>query len=149
LYVENEIQRLSFILGGRVVDSRQHFLRLSIPKTYSTLMKLGIENDYTMGYADNVGFRAGTARPFLWFDLNRNKITDLTIHPFVYMDGTLNEYLKISIEDSCDLIDELYKEVCKYGGNFVFIWHNETIGDYKKWNGWNKVLEHTLNLKNR
>ena len=148
LYVENEIERLAYILGDRVVNSRQHFLRLSISKTYSTLLKLGIENDYTMGYADNVGFRAGTARPFQWFDLNRNKITDLTIHPFVYMDGTLNEYLKISTEESCRLIDELYKEVSKYGGDFVFIWHNETIGDYKKWKGWKSVLEHTLKLKN-
>jgi hypothetical protein len=148
LYVENEMQRLSYILGDKIVHSRQHFLRLSISKTYSTLLKLGVENDYTMGYADNVGFRAGTARPFLWFDLNRNKITDLTIHPFVYMDGTLNEYLKISTEESCRLIDELYKEVSKYGGDFVFIWHNETIGDYKKWEGWKSVLEHSLNLKN-
>ena len=71
-----------------------------------------------MGYAEQTGFRAGTARAHKWFDLEENKTTDLTIHPFVYMDGTLNEYLNLSIQESKNRIQELFEEVKTYGGDF-------------------------------
>lgn len=145
-YLLNEKERLELILKNVVEHSRQHFLKLKIPLTYQTISSMELKHDYTMGYADQVGFRAGTARPHKWFDLSKNRISDLIIHPFVYMDGTLNEYMKLEPDQAMILIEKLYKEVKKYGGDFMFIWHNETIGDYGKWLGWKKVLEFTLNL---
>jgi hypothetical protein len=146
-YLLNEKERLETILNKTVENSRQHFLKLKIPRTYPVLKEMGIKHDYTMGYADKVGFRAGTARPHQWFDLNKNTTTSLTIHPFAYMDGTLNEYMGLTIEESKEKILTLYKEVKKFGGHFVFIWHNETIGNYGKWAGWQDVLEYSLNMK--
>jgi hypothetical protein len=148
-HVKEEKERLEKIIGDEVINTRQHFLKLKVRVTYSNLNSLGFKNDYSMGYADCVGFRSGTARPHFWFDLSKNKITDLMIHPFVYMDGTLNEYLKLSIDESKNVIWKLFTEVTRFGGDFIFIWHNETIGNYGHWNGWNEILEYTLSLKNR
>jgi hypothetical protein len=143
-FLHNEIERLEEITAKRIYSSRQHFLMLEFPQTYRTLVGQEIKHDYTMGFADIAGFRAGTARPFLWFDLHKNKCTSLTIHPFAYMDGTLNQYLKLNIDEAKAKISELVNEVRSHGGDFVFIWHNETIGNYGIWRRWTEVFQWTL-----
>ena len=145
-FIHSEIERLQTITEKHVRMSRQHYLMLSFPKTYQNLIEQEIEHDYSMGYADIIGFRAGTARTFSWFDLSTNKRTELRIHPFAYMDGTLHEYLKLSTNEAEERIAKLYLETKSYGGSFVFLWHNDTIGDYGHWKDWSKVLEFSLRL---
>ena len=146
--IQIEKKELENVLGNEVSSSRQHFLKLDLTKTYKALIENGFINDYTMGFAEQAGFRAGTARSHQWFDLVNNEVTKLTIHPFVYMDGSLKEYMNLSIEESKKRILDLYQEVQTYGGDFIFLWHNETIGDYAKWKGWSEVLNYTLALNN-
>lgn len=144
--ISDEKNALAHILDSEIETSRQHFLRYMLPESYRTLLDVGIKNDFTMGFADEVGFRLGTARSVPWYDLLKEEITELMIHPFVYMDGTLNEYLKLTPEEAKERVTLLYEEVKKYGGTFRFIWHNETIGNYNHWAGWSDVLQHTLDL---
>ncbi len=139
-----EKSRIEEIISSEVTLSRQHFLKLKIPYTYEQLISSGLVNDFTLGFAELPGFRAGIARPFLWYNLKKEIITELSIHPFSYMDGTLNEYMGLSSDSAISKIDDLKNEVRKYGGDFVMIWHNETIGDYGKWEGWKSVLDHSL-----
>ena len=99
-----------------------------------------------MGYAEQTGFRAGTARCFKWFDLLKNEATNLNIHPFAYMDGTLLEYLKLTPSEAKIRIGELYHEVQKYGGAFSFLWHNETISGYQHWESYKEVFKENFVL---
>jgi hypothetical protein len=138
-----ETDRLRGILDRPVTESRQHFLKLNIPHTYRKLIHLGFQRDFTMGFAEEPGFRAGTAHPFYFFDLSRNITTDYQIIPFVYMDGTLREYKKWTPEQAKMQIDELVKEVKTFGGTFCCIWHNETIAEAGSWGGWRSVFEYT------
>ena len=146
--IQKEKENLQVITEKIITGSRQHYLRFQLPESYRGLINAGIEDDYSMGFAEHLGFRSGTARAHKWFDLKSNEITELTIHPFVYMDGTLHEYMGLTTSDSQSRIKDLYDEVEEFGGDFIFIWHNETIGDYNNWNGWSEVLDFTLNLKN-
>jgi hypothetical protein len=70
----------------------------------------------------------------------------LTLHPVTYMDATYKNYLKMSVEEAKADLQVLAKEIKKYGGNLVAIWHNESIGDYKDWKGWVNLLDFTLAL---
>ena len=140
-----EIERLNSITDNEVSLSRKHFLKLNIPETYRNLERAGITNDYSMGYADNIGFRASICSPYTFFDLLQNKVLNLTIHPFAYMDGTLNEYLGLSIEDAKEKVASLKQQVKEVGGVFIGIWHNETVNDIGIWKGWRTVYEGAIN----
>ena len=141
-----EIERLEQITGYRPHSNRQHFLLLRLPHTYNQLIIMGITHDYTMGYAEQTGFRAGTARTFKWFDLQKNEVTHLNVHPFVYMDGTLLEYLQLSPDKAIHRIENLYATVKKYGGTFSFLWHNETITGYQHWATYQDVFKANFSL---
>lgn len=140
----HEKERLEKITQNPVKFSRQHFLRLKLPETYNILLEQKIEFDFSMGYAELPGFRMGTARLCPWFNLQTNTITELQLQPFCYMDGTLNEYLKLSPHHALEEIESLKNAVKKHGGTFSFIWHNETMGFNHHWQGWECVFEKSI-----
>ena len=140
----NEVKRLGNILNREVIYSRQHFLRLDLPITYRRLIDLGILEDYSMGYASQVGFRAGTSLPFFFYDLDMETQTQLLVHPFAIMDGTLNEYLKLTTDEAQYLVKEIIDSVKEVNGRFVSLWHNETLTENRHWDTWKKVYEYTL-----
>jgi len=144
--LKEEVERLSNVLNKEVTKSRQHFLRMSLPRSYQQLIELDIKDDFTMGYASQPGFRAGVSVPFKFYDLENDATTSLTIHPFAIMDGTLRDYLNISVSDSYNVITKVIDEVRKVNGTFGFLTHNETLGGQKRWKGWpelyRKILEY-------
>lgn len=144
--ISGEKLRLEKVINDPVLHSRFHFLRFTLPESYRSLKHAGIPSDYSMGYAGHCGFRAGTANPFLWYSLETEEVTQLEVFPFTYMDGTLNEYMKLSVEEAKAKVRSLYDEIALCGGNMIAIWHNETIGDYNHWNGWSDVLKYNLSL---
>jgi len=137
----DEIHRLQQITGKPVIQSRQHFLRMKLPDTYRNLADNGIQEDYSMGYAEEFGFRAGTSQPFYFFDLEKNMCTKLKIFPFQIMDVTMRRYKKYSIEKSKQVLNTLIDTTRIYHGNFISLWHNESLGTDKYWNGWRALFE--------
>jgi len=131
-----ETERLSKILKREVERSRQHFLKLTLPETYRNLINNDITHDYTMGYAEVPGFRASICTPFPFFDLDLDSQTNLMIHPFAVMDGTLHDYLKLTPQKASETISELISEVKKVGGTFIPLWHNTSLNENGDWNGW-------------
>jgi hypothetical protein len=136
-----ELKRLQKITGIQITKSRQHFLRLKFPDTYRQLLNAGIIEDYTMGYADQNGFRAGICTPFNFYDLENESTTNLVILPFQVMDVTLKDYLKLSPEEAMKEVENLMLEVKNVNGTFVSIWHNETVTDSGLWKEYRVVFE--------
>jgi hypothetical protein len=139
-----EVRRLESIVNREVVRSRQHFLKLDLPGAYQRLIDLGIKEDYTMGYASQVGFRAGTSLPFPFYDLDVEMETNLILHPFAIMDGTLNEYMELTVDEAQYLTKEIIDKVKRVNGTFISLWHNETVSDNRHWKDWKQVYEFTL-----
>ena len=136
-----EIKRLSGTLNQEVKLSRQHYLKLHIPKTYQKLLEENVLNDFTMGFASQPGFRAGICTPFKFYDLQSEKSTPLIIVPFAVMDGTFRQYLGLNPEQSFPIIKKMIESVAEVGGTFVSLWHNDSLCDCGHWKGWKELYE--------
>jgi len=142
--LKEEKTLLEEISNQKVTKSRQHFLKLTLPQTYQHLIKLGIQEDYSMGYAAEIGFRASIAQPFDWYDLENEKITDLKIHPFQIMDGTLKNYLKLTPQKAIEESEKMIEIIKSVGGTFISLWHNSSFSSESGWQDWGEVYEAIL-----
>lgn len=142
--VEKESERLSDVLHRRTVRNRYHFLRLTLPSSFNALIENNILHDYTMGYADEPGFRAGTGTPYPFFDLESDSETALTIHPFVAMDSTFYYYKKSTIESAEEKYRQLAEEAKSVGCTLSLLWHNQSLCEDFGWHGWRGLYERTL-----
>jgi hypothetical protein len=139
--INSEAVRLKNIVEEDIRLSRFHYIRLFMPQSYQDLLKAGITEDYSMGYPDEPGFRAGIARPYYFYDVISDKFTNLKIFPFQVMDVTLFNYKDLSPEVSRGVISELINETRKVGGLFISIWHNTSLLDNPEWRCWREVFE--------
>jgi hypothetical protein len=139
-----EIKGLSKVLHRDIRISRQHFLKNTLPGTYLHLLKNGITDDYSMGYASTPGFRAGIADPFPFFDLVHGKATSLVIHPVALMDVTMKDYLGLTPGEAKQTIGSFVNTIKSVNGEFVAVWHNESFDETGRWKGWDHVFEDLL-----
>lgn len=142
--ISSELSRLKAILSKDIVASRFHYLRLFTPASYMDLSNAGITEDYTMGYADEPGFRAGIARPYPFYNVKDDCQTGLMIIPFQVMDVTLYNYKKLEPQDGLEIILKIINETRIAGGLFTTIWHNTSLLDSPEWKGWRMVFETML-----
>ena len=142
--VKMEINKLARLIKREIKRSRQHFIKLHLPHTYQNLLDLDIVKDYSMGYPDRIGYRAGFAGSFLFYDLTTERQTKLRIYPFVMMDVTMNAYMKLSIEEAKQKIDQVIFKVKEVDGLLMSIWHNHTLCDKDNWKGWREVYAYFL-----
>jgi len=145
--LREEALRLRTILNKDIIAGRFHYIRMLSPKCYLDLIEVGITEDYSMGYPDEPGFRAGIARPYFYYDVAGDKQTSLKIFPFQVMDATLYQYKNLDSTASGRLISELISATRKAGGLFVSIWHNTSLLENEEWQPWRGVFE--MMLKNQ
>ena len=141
---KRECQLLSYHTDKKVNGSRQHYLMMELADTYRSLIALGIQHDYSMGYGSVNGFRASVARPFYWYDLQNEKITSLLIHPFCYMDSTAIFYERLNTEMAFERMNTLYESIKQVDGTFSFILHNHFLAEQAEWGMWRKLYEDFL-----
>lgn len=142
--LEIEIDRLSKIIHKPITRNRFHFLLLNLPASYKTLIANGITKDYSLGYANAVGFRASISSPFPFFDLTSNAETTLMLHPFSTMDTALMRHMHLSVDEAWKKTRTIMDACQAVGGCFCGIWHNENLSEIFGWQGWRKLFEQVL-----
>lgn len=117
---------------------------LNLPQTYRRLINLDIKEDFTMGFAQQIGFRAGTCTPFPFYDLDMDFTTKLIVNPFAVMDASLNFYMELTPDEAYQRICKLVDEVKRVDGTFMSLWHNESLSDKWDWKGWKDLYQRMI-----
>lgn len=142
----SEKKQLERILLSSVNSSRQHYLKIGFPDYFEQINNAGVQHDYSLGFADAPGFRAGTSRPFYFYNLKSDKKSDLMLHPFCIMDRTLKSYQQLTFTQIEKVYADFTLSLKKVNGMFVTLWHNETFSEQREWRGWKKLFEKVLKL---
>lgn len=114
------------IENQQVTTSRHHYLRSLQPEDMESLIDAHITDDFTMGYADIVGFRLGTCRAIQFINPKTKRLTSLTLHPLTIMDCSLSEphYMNLNYNQALSYAQTLIEQTKKHNGDLCLLWHN-------------------------
>lgn len=116
------------------IKARMHYLKFRHPYTYRYLVSSGIQHNSTMGYAEHIGFRAGTCWPYPVFDPLTQQELQITESPLIAMDVSLYGQSYMGIRDMETImlkLTNLYDVTNKVGGRFEFLWHNSNLTGFE------------------
>jgi hypothetical protein len=144
--IQFEVKKLAELAGKPIIHSRQHFLRYRLPETFRYLLQAGIRQDYTLGLYSEIGFRTGMAIPYPWFDLARNEMTELMLHPTLAMDRTLQAYMKLSPAEAFIEVNMFVEKVRQVNGTFTLLLHNDSLSESGEWKGWRDAVKQMIGV---
>ena len=107
---------------------RSHYLNCSIDQMQHW-EKMGITDDFTMMFPDQVGFRLQTTRAVRWINPETMQLTNLVLHPLTIMDCTLSnpQYMNLCEDEAYFECERLIEKIRQNAGEVVLLWHNTSI----------------------
>jgi hypothetical protein len=99
------------------------------PQDMLELIRAGITDDYSLGYADMAGFRLGTCRAVKFINPQSKVLTNLTLHSLNIMDRTLSDkrYMYMNAHDAYQYCEQMINCVERYNGEISLLWHNNLV----------------------
>ncbi|MBR5694830.1 MAG: polysaccharide deacetylase family protein [Paludibacteraceae bacterium] len=142
--ISQEKEQLERSLNLPISFNRWHFLRSLQPADFNALINAGVSDDFTLGYADTVGFRLGTSRCVRWIDPKSRKVTSLRLHPLVAMDCSLSNsyYMNLTEDEAKKTLLSLLSQIRKHHGEVVLLWHNTVFSSVE--GGYHPSLYQTI-----
>ncbi|MBO4739035.1 MAG: hypothetical protein J5606_05685 [Bacteroidales bacterium] len=140
---QQEIDFLQKCTQKTISKNRFHYLHFCLPNSYNSLISNNIKEDYSMGYASVLGWRASTCSSFWFFDLKRNTQTTLRVYPLFCMGNQLSKIKKEEL-----ILNQLHKaiqEVKKHNGVFVSLFHQQSFSQ-NEFHDWQTIYESMLKL---
>lgn len=121
----NQLRQLGFDPKG----FRTHYLNFDYQKSFTILENAGLTFDSTLGYWENIGFRAGTSFPFFPFNLAENRPFRVLEIPLIVMDTTLYSLKAMNLRprQAKRTIFQLIDLAAEYQSHVSLLWHNTTF----------------------
>src|SRR4029077_10905602 len=144
--LESEVGTLRKALSQKQMGGRQHYLRWS-PRTWRLWENCGLSYDSTVGFADRLGFRAGTCVPYRPWLFSEDREANLIEIPLILMDCTPIDYMRLPLQDTFERIADCVVRCRLIGGVFTLLWHNTTLIEPRYGNLYMRLLEYLSGAK--
>lgn len=148
--IKKEINRLSSLCDISNLKSRHHYLRWTEPEHIEFIQDAGIKDDFSLGYADAIGFRCGTSKSYHFINPKTQKITNVLIHPMQIMECSLDrqQYMNLNYESAFDVCKKVIFEVYKHNGELNLLFHNTSfIDEYYHDRLYKELLDYVVEIK--
>ncbi len=124
--IRSEMERLLENCPGSCTKSRHHYLRWAEPEHIEQMVQGGITEDFTLEYADCVGFRVGTCRPYYFINPRSQRVSKILEHPMAIMECSLDRpnYMGLVYEDALSICRQLIDVTREFNGELVLLFHN-------------------------
>ena len=140
--LSNERKILKKLIHQKILSVRFNYGLFSSAKAYYVLINEELEEDYSMGYNDVIGYRASTAVPFYFYDLNNDLQTSLKINPVV---ATEEGIRKFSDHKAFKKLEEMYEVLCTRSSVHIISVSNSILTTDKMKNSWrNQFLNYLV-----
>ncbi|WP_417885996.1 DUF7033 domain-containing protein [Zunongwangia sp.] len=133
-----EKSRLENIIHYPLEDVLNNAYDLGLPDRTNTLAELEFQNDYSMGYPNAFGFRAGTSLPFLFYDLTMELTSPLKIHPYIFDSDIVPT---MGREELRKEVKKVLKKVKSVNGTFRGIFKSHSFSEYYDSNRYYALLK--------
>ena len=140
--LKEEKRRLESITNRPVTSTINASGILNIPDILRALVDLEITENYAMGYAQIPGFRAGTSRPFYFYDLDFEVQTPLKLVPYVFSPSNL---AALKPEEVRELIADYTRHLETVGGQLRGILRNNSFALTLHNRSWRTLYTEQLN----
>ncbi len=132
-----EKKRIEEITNRTLLSSMNAQMLVSLPDIYRNLVELEVEKDFTMVYEDEVGFRAGTCTPFLFYDLDSEIKTPLIVFPLSMTTKALENKYDSEINKTFNTI---FNSVRSVNGTFSMLFSNTNFAASEKNKIWRTIF---------
>ena len=124
-----ELEEIRRLTGRSDIGVRMHWLYLD-EHSPAALERAGAAYDSTIGYNENVGYRAGTTQVFK--SMKANQLLELPLH---VMDTALfyPTYLDLSPAEAMKLIRQIADNAVRFGGCITINWHDRSVAPERLW----------------
>ncbi len=138
--LKKEKLRIENIVNRRLQYSLCAFFKIKLPEAYRNFIELEIGEDYSMGYAKQSGFRAGTCSPFMFYDLDYEVQTPLVVYSFCFASQGDREDIN-DLMSARKEISTYMDKVKKVNGVFIPVFSNTLFSDLQNEPFWKSILE--------
>jgi hypothetical protein len=139
--LKKEKKRIEDITNRTLRSSMNSQFLVNLPDIYRDLVELEIVKDFTMVFENEVGFRAGTCTPFLFYDLDSEIKTPLIIHPIAISTVALKKKHDSEINK---IFNAVMQEVAKVNGTFSMLFTNKDFNGLEKNKIWRSIFSERL-----